>query len=209
MRGQTALVEAVKIVANLASARSTFTLPQNPLAQAFVAGWKVVGDVLSIPFDGEDRIEAKGFGDERLRLVHLAQERIGSGEVGINPVGVIAGVERLSVFDGRGFGTAGADFYVAEFCAKKAHERIARAQPNPLLQIGFGFVGAAQGYFWPRSGEVEIRIIWIDGEAGVSGADRFVKTARIAQVQALKQVRLVVTRGEGDRAVRLDRKSVV
>jgi hypothetical protein len=46
------------------------------LAQAFVAGRKVVGDVLAIPFGGEARIEAKGFSHERLRLGHLAQERI-------------------------------------------------------------------------------------------------------------------------------------
>jgi hypothetical protein len=91
---------------------------------------------------------------------------------------VIPGVERFSVFDDCGFGTAGADFYVAELCAKNAHERIARAQPNPLLQIGFGFVEAAQGYFCARSGEIETWIIWIDGEPGVSAADRFVKKRR-------------------------------
>jgi hypothetical protein len=51
--------------------RSLFRKPH--LAQAFVAGRKVVGNVLSIPFDGEARIEAKGFGDERFRLVHSAQ----------------------------------------------------------------------------------------------------------------------------------------
>src|SRR6202044_758751 len=92
--------------------RSLFRKPR--LAQAFVAGRKVVGDVLSIPFDGEARIEAKGFGDERLRLVHLAQKRIGGGEVGVVPVGVIAGVDRLSVFDDCRFGTTSANFYIAE-----------------------------------------------------------------------------------------------
>ena len=38
------------------------------LAQALVAGRKVVGDVLSKPFHGEAWIDPKGFGDERLRL---------------------------------------------------------------------------------------------------------------------------------------------
>jgi hypothetical protein len=51
------------------------------LTQTLVPSRKVVGDVLAIPFDGEARIEAKGFSHERLRLVHLAQERIGGGEV--------------------------------------------------------------------------------------------------------------------------------
>ena len=59
-------------------------------------------------------LSAKGFRDERLRLVHLAQERIGSGEVCVDPVGAIAGVERLLIFDDRGFGTTGANFYVAK-----------------------------------------------------------------------------------------------
>ena len=128
------------------------------LAQAFVPGRNVVGDVLSKPFDGEARIDAKGFGDERLRLVHLAQERIGSGEVGVDPVGVIAGVERLSVFDDRSFGTTRANFYVAEIRTQDRLKWIMRAQPNRLLQVGFGLVETAQRYFCRRSGEVENRI---------------------------------------------------
>ena len=160
--------------------------PQSPLcAGPRVTGRKVVGEVRSKPFDGEAWIDAKGFGDERLRLVHLAQERIGSGEDRIDPVGVIAGVERLSVFDDRGLGTTGANFCVAEDVIPDRLKRIMRTRPNRLLQVGFGLVEMAKRNFCRRSRKVDIRIIWIDGEAGVGGADRLVKAVREAQVTLL------------------------
>ena len=58
-------------------------------------------------------------------------------------------------------------------------------------------IEAAQRYFRPRSRLVQTRIVRIDGEAGVSCAERSVETVRIGQVKALKYVRLVVTRREG------------
>lgn len=71
------------------------------------------------------------------------------------------------------------------------------------MQVGFRLVEAAQRYFRRRSRLVQTRIVRIDGEAGVSCADRFVKTVRIAQVKALKHGRLVAIRSEADRAIRL------
>ena len=46
-------------------------------------------------------------------FVHLAQKRIRGGEVCVNPVVIIAEVERLFIFDERGFGTTGANLDVA------------------------------------------------------------------------------------------------
>ena len=80
------------------------------LAQAFGTLRNVLR-VLAKPFDGEARIDAKGFRHVRLCLVHFAQERIRSGEVCVDPVIVIAGVERLFIFGDRGFGTTPANLY--------------------------------------------------------------------------------------------------
>ena len=46
-----------------------------------------------------------------------------------------------------------------------------------------------------------MRIVRIDGEAGVGDADRLVKTVRHRQVNALYLIRFVVIRSESDRAV--------
>ena len=54
-------------------------LRHSRLAQALVADRNVLA-VLSKPFDAEARIKAKGFGHVPLRLVHLAQERVGGRE---------------------------------------------------------------------------------------------------------------------------------
>ena len=51
------------------------------LAETFVPLRDDIGGVVLKPFDGEARIDTKGFGDERLRLVHLARKRVGGGEI--------------------------------------------------------------------------------------------------------------------------------
>jgi hypothetical protein len=124
--------------------------------------------VFSKPFDGEARIETKGFGHVSLRLIRLAQERISGGQAYVDPVGVIAGVERLSVCDDRGFGTTGAKLNVAELPIKRRSRRIMWAQANRLLQVGLSLVETTEGYFGARSRTVEILIVRIDGEADVS-----------------------------------------
>src|ERR1700733_10790134 len=98
LRGQAALVEASKIVFNLRVPAQRSFLLKPRLAQAFGTLRNVLR-VLAKPFDGEARIDAKGFGHVRLRLVHLAQERIRSREVCVVPVIAIARVERLFIFD--------------------------------------------------------------------------------------------------------------
>ena len=142
-----------------------FTLSANPALRkpSSRVGRMSVGDVLSIPFDGEARIEAKGFGDERLRLVYLAQKRIGGGEVGVVPVGVIAGVDRLSVFDDCRFGTTSANFYIAELRVIKRREWITQARSNRLLHVRFRLVETAQGNFRHRSRHIQTRIVRING----------------------------------------------
>jgi hypothetical protein len=50
---------------------SALILRKSGLGQAFGTLRNVLR-VLAKPFDGETRIEAKGFGDVRLRFVHLA-----------------------------------------------------------------------------------------------------------------------------------------
>ena len=146
--------------------------------------------VLSKPFDREARIEAKGFGHVRLRLVHLAQERVGGREAQVGPLRVIAGVERLVVFDDRGFGMPRPNSNVPTVLTESP-PRIIRAQPNRLLHVGFCLVEAAQGYFRVCSSLVEIRKVRIDCEAGVGDTDCLVKTARQRQVKALRRIRSV------------------
>ena len=181
MRGQAALVEAVKIVVTLRVPAQGSFLRKARLAQAFGTLRNVLC-MLAKPFDGEARIDAKGFRHVRFCLVHFAQKRIRGREVCVVPVGVIARVERLFIFDDRGFGTTLANFYVAELGMKDLHERIARAQPYRLRRVGFRLVEMAERYFRARSCNVESRIVRIDGEAGVNSADGLVITARQRQV---------------------------
>ena len=104
--------------------------------------------MLSQPFDGEVRIEAKGFGHVRFRLVHLAQgaRRQPRGlRKGVNRA--VASVEYPVVYVDRGFEMTGSKFDVAQLPIPLHPVRVIRAQPNRLLDVGFCLVETAEGYF--------------------------------------------------------------
>src|SRR6185312_11678532 len=155
-------------------------LPKPSLAQTFVTDRNVQG-VLSQPFDGEVRIEAKGFGHVPLRFVHLALECVGGSEAQVGPLRAVAGVERLVIGVDRGFEMTSGKFYVAQLPIPIHPPRIIRAQPNRVLYVGSCLVKAAEGYLRQRSSMVELLIVRIDCEAGVRDPDRLVKTCDIAK----------------------------
>jgi len=77
-------------------------LRQPGLAQAFEQRRYDVPHTLSVPFDGETGIKAKGFRHGGPRLIHLAFERIGGGQICVNVEHSITGVDCLTVFVGSG-----------------------------------------------------------------------------------------------------------
>ena len=93
--------------------RSFFRQPG--LAHAFKQG-RHIRKTRDHPFDGEFGIEAAGFRQGGLRLVHLACERIGGGQIWVCEETAKAGVDCLVVFV-----DSGVEMPEAKFCIAQRH----------------------------------------------------------------------------------------
>ena len=65
------------------------------------------------PFDAELGVEAESFGEGGLRLIYIAFQRVGGGEILVSIENTITGVDRLVGFVDRGVEMAEAEFSVA------------------------------------------------------------------------------------------------
>ncbi len=133
------------------------------------------------PFDAELGIEAASFREGGLRLIYIAFQRVGGGEIQVGIPITPTGVDRLVGFVDRRVEMAEAEFSVGQPVVKLAYTRIARTQPHRLPQIGLGLFEVEQS-FGCASCRQETGIIWIDGKAGVGDGDRVFRALRLKQV---------------------------
>jgi len=79
------------------------------------------------PIDAELGIEAASFGEGGLRLIYLAFQRVGGGEIQVRIENTITGVDRLVGFVDRGVEMAEAEFSVRQVFVPMAYPRVTRA----------------------------------------------------------------------------------
>ena len=155
------------------------------------------------PLDREVGIEAASFRQGGLRLIHLACERIGGGQIYVRYKIVGACVDRLLKFVDSGVETPETEFRHTQINEPVGSFRIARTQPHRLLRIGFGLLETTKGYFSESSRVKQRRVVRIDRETGVGGAERFIRAARTGQIKAFRGIRPHVVGGERNSSVGL------
>ncbi len=79
--------------------------------------------------------------------------------------------------------------------------RIARTQPDRLLRIGFGLLETTEDNFSESSRVKQRRVVRINRETRVGGAERFVRASRIGQIKAFRGIRPHVIGSQRDRPV--------
>jgi hypothetical protein len=185
--GRIAMSEPRARLASRASGSRSF-LSQPRLAQAVEQGWQI-RRMVGQPLDREVGIEAASFRQGGLRLIHLACERIGGGQIYVRYKIVGACVDRLLKFVDTGVETPETKFRHTQINEPVGSFRISRTQPHRLLRIGFGLLETTKDNFGESSRVKQRRVVRIDRETSVGGAERFVRAACIGKIEAFGGIR--------------------